>query len=266
MTDELMEIGIQAAQMIARGDPDAEQLVVDRSVELFGADGGVGMTHWAVGPDGRPDVRLAAGGPPPPPGWLEQATAVAPRTASIVELARAGLSAPLRVSDVVDLPSFWATEEYAQTHGVNGGRYPMGAALLLRPDEFVFLGMQRTSRDFDDDEVEDLRRLQSLLASAYAFRRALDDAVSGISRPRVPRTAAVPWVSALLTEYMPTRREAEVLALVANGWTNRRIAKHLGITERTVRKHLGAVYEQAGVTGRAAAAAWWQGHAENRHP
>ena len=54
--------------------------------------------------------------------------------------------------------------------------------------------------------------------------------------------------------------EAEVLALVTLGWTNDRIGRHLGITERTVRKHLEAVYNKAGLPGRAAAVAWWQAY------
>jgi DNA-binding CsgD family transcriptional regulator len=58
--------------------------------------------------------------------------------------------------------------------------------------------------------------------------------------------------------YQPTRREAEVMALTCEGWTNEQIGRRLGITERTVRKHLTAVYDKAGVRGRAAAASWWQ--------
>lgn len=35
-----------------------------------------------------------------------------------------------------------------------------------------------------------------------------------------------------------TQREREVLALVAEGYSNKRIAHHLGISERTVKQHL----------------------------
>lgn len=35
-----------------------------------------------------------------------------------------------------------------------------------------------------------------------------------------------------------TQREREVLALVAEGYSNKRIARHLGISERTVKQHL----------------------------
>ena len=49
-----------------------------------------------------------------------------------------------------------------------------------------------------------------------------------------------------------------MLSLAAQGWTNRQIDRRLGITERTVRKHLEAVNDKAGVRGRAAAAVWWR--------
>jgi DNA-binding CsgD family transcriptional regulator len=62
----------------------------------------------------------------------------------------------------------------------------------------------------------------------------------------------------------PTHREAEVLALVARGLTNEQIGHRLGITERTVRKHLGAVRDKTGLRSRAAAAAWWRRRQDQR--
>lgn len=53
---------------------------------------------------------------------------------------------------------------------------------------------------------------------------------------------------ALVSEAQLTLRQAEVLSLVARGWTNRRIGRALGITERTVRKHLTNACEKLGDT------------------
>ena len=61
-----------------------------------------------------------------------------------------------------------------------------------------------------------------------------------------------------------TDREAEVLALVADGWTNHKVGPVLAISERTVRKHLGNAYEKLGVSSRTAAATWWVTHPGNR--
>lgn len=52
-----------------------------------------------------------------------------------------------------------------------------------------------------------------------------------------------------------TRRETEVLELVAAGKTNPEVAEALVITRRTVKKHLEQIYDKLGVRTRTAAAA-----------
>jgi DNA-binding NarL/FixJ family response regulator len=51
-------------------------------------------------------------------------------------------------------------------------------------------------------------------------------------------------------------REVEVLRLVAQGLANKQIARALGITERTVKAHLGRVFREIGVLDRTSAALW----------
>lgn len=58
-----------------------------------------------------------------------------------------------------------------------------------------------------------------------------------------------------LREAALTPREAEVLAWLAKGKTNRDIAEILGMSPRTVNKHLEHIFEKLGVETRAAAAA-----------
>ena len=50
-----------------------------------------------------------------------------------------------------------------------------------------------------------------------------------------------------------TRREADVLALLAQGHANKVIAARLGITEHTVKTHIAAVYEKLDARNRAEA-------------
>lgn len=57
-----------------------------------------------------------------------------------------------------------------------------------------------------------------------------------------------------------TRREREVLELVAAGLPNKRIAMRLEISEKTVKAHLTRVYDRIGVTDRTQAALWAQRH------
>jgi len=51
-------------------------------------------------------------------------------------------------------------------------------------------------------------------------------------------------------------RETEVLRLVAQGLANKQIARALGISERTVKAHLGRVFREIGVLDRTSAALW----------
>ena len=52
-----------------------------------------------------------------------------------------------------------------------------------------------------------------------------------------------------------TEREMEVLQAAAGGKTSKEIAYGLGISERTVKAHLGSIYQKLGVDSRAAAIA-----------
>jgi NarL family two-component system response regulator LiaR len=72
--------------------------------------------------------------------------------------------------------------------------------------------------------------------------------VSAISRGAA---AAAPGVSA---DHNLTRREAEVLALIAGGRSNKRIAFELGISEKTVKTHVGHLFAKLGVADRTQAA------------
>jgi DNA-binding NarL/FixJ family response regulator len=55
-----------------------------------------------------------------------------------------------------------------------------------------------------------------------------------------------------------TRREVEILRLVANGLTNGEVAKALFVTEQTVKFHLSNIYRKLGVTNRTEASRWAQ--------
>ena len=89
-----------------------------------------------------------------------------------------------------------------------------------------------------------------------AVLSAVRAAASGHA-PIDPRVAG-----ALLPSRTPTpgaelsAREREVLDLVAQGLANKQIARRLGITERTVKVHLGSVFRRIGVTDRTSAALW----------
>ncbi len=53
-----------------------------------------------------------------------------------------------------------------------------------------------------------------------------------------------------------TRREREILQLVAEGRSNAKVAGMLWVTEQTVKFHLSNIYKKLGVSGRGEAAQW----------
>lgn len=57
-----------------------------------------------------------------------------------------------------------------------------------------------------------------------------------------------------------TPRELEVLRLVAGGGTNKAVAAALGVSERTVERHLSNIYDKLGVSSRSAATAYAYEH------
>jgi DNA-binding NarL/FixJ family response regulator len=61
-------------------------------------------------------------------------------------------------------------------------------------------------------------------------------------------------------------RELEVLKLVARGLANKQIARTLGISERTVKVHLGHVFRRIDVMDRTSAALWARDNLDTDEP
>jgi DNA-binding NarL/FixJ family response regulator len=72
--------------------------------------------------------------------------------------------------------------------------------------------------------------------------------------PRVAR-ALLPSATARSSETL-SDRELEVLRLLTQGLANKQIGRALGISERTVKVHIGNVFRRIGVTDRISAAMW----------
>jgi DNA-binding CsgD family transcriptional regulator len=72
---------------------------------------------------------------------------------------------------------------------------------------------------------------------------------------RLAKDAAHNLPAEFSSELGLTTREGEVLSWLAKGKTNRDIAQILGLSPRTVDKHLEQIYAKLGVENRTAAAA-----------
>ena len=76
--------------------------------------------------------------------------------------------------------------------------------------------------------------------------------------PRVARTLLTDTGPGAPAQLSP--REQEVIALVTRGLPNKQIARTLGISERTVKVHLGNIFRRIGVQDRTSAAMWAREH------
>ena len=104
-------------------------------------------------------------------------------------------------------------------------------------------------------------------ASGYMLKDAEpDELFSGIRAAAAGESPLAPAaVSALLQARQAgddpdelTEREREVLALVAQGLSNKQVARRLEITEKTVKTHLTNIYRRIDVVSRVEAVLWAQ--------
>jgi DNA-binding NarL/FixJ family response regulator len=90
--------------------------------------------------------------------------------------------------------------------------------------------------------------------------RELLAAIRSAAQGHAPLDARV--AKALLPSTTPpvrdglSARELQVLRLVAKGLANKQIGRTLGISERTVKVHVGHVFRRIGVADRTSAAMW----------
>lgn len=75
-----------------------------------------------------------------------------------------------------------------------------------------------------------------------------------VARALLPGAGPAPLVDGL------SARETQVLRLVSSGLANKQVGRKLGISERTVKAHLGRVFRQLGVADRTSAALWAREH------
>lgn len=105
------------------------------------------------------------------------------------------------------------------------------------------------------DTDEDISRALKAGAKAYALKDiSADELIACIHDVLAGKTYLAPAAAAKLAEGMArmqvTPRELSTLRLMADGKSNKEIATSLGITERTVKSHLGHLFEKLGVTSR----------------
>jgi DNA-binding NarL/FixJ family response regulator len=176
-----------------------------------------------------------------------------------------------------------------QVVGFFDGRGSVSDALAeLRPDVVLVDDMQEA-----ENALQRLREISSVVPEAKALLLTLrmedewlDAAFSAGAHAAVSKNVHPVSLGTLLREiaqgnvvqrFQPdapvtksdcplTERELEILRLVAEGYTNGRIARQLWVTEQTVKFHLSNTYRKLGVANRTQASRYAHLHALTSPP
>lgn len=163
----------------------------------------------------------------------------------------------LRVSDLVTADEFHELEIYTRFYALVGVEYQIAFTLPHDKDRILGVAISRRAAagDFTDAERDLLNRARPFLIQAYRNSVRYSEALA----TRTPRSGTEPIPDRQrLVALGLTGRQAEVLQLLATGASEHDIATRLGISQRTVQKHLQRCYRRLGVTNRshAGAIAW----------
>jgi DNA-binding NarL/FixJ family response regulator len=97
-------------------------------------------------------------------------------------------------------------------------------------------------------------QLAQAIRAAHAGETMISPTVATRLVQAIAQRAAHLPVAAAPERELLTRREHEVLELIAEGYANKRIARELSIAEKTVKGHVGRVLAKLGVSDRTQAA------------
>ena len=154
---------------------------------------------------------------------------------------RHGDGSPLRISDLFSEPRYRSLEIYSELFRVLGFDHQVAFSIPIDQDRRICVAMNRQSGDFSTSELDRLAALRRPVA-ACASR------IAHMERFDVPGIGATACL---------TPREHDVLTLVATGLSNAQIGLRLGISARTVNKHLEHIFTKTGLSNRTEAAAYW---------
>jgi DNA-binding CsgD family transcriptional regulator len=159
---------------------------------------------------------------------------------------------PLRISDVLSQRHYRSLAIYTDLFRSLEIDHQVAFSVPLPERAPLCVVVNRHGVDFTAAEITALTALRTTL-SAVA-QRPQHDTVPADPLPLVDRDR--------IALQRLTMREAAILALVSSGLSNFVAGRQLGISERTVSKHLEHVFAKLSVTNRTAAAAVWHGSRE----
>ena len=149
---------------------------------------------------------------------------------------------------------------------VNGGSGADGLDLIRRSRELD--GSLKVIVLSASDDPQRINAAFAVGAVAYVVKTAHPDDLASAVRQALDRSVFLSEAQPVVTAAPPrpqeedapllTRREHEILQLVAEGHSNAELARMLWVTEQTVKFHLSNIYRKLGVPNRTGASRWAQ--------
>jgi len=147
---------------------------------------------------------------------------------------------PVMISDFLSRQQFHRLGLYTEFFRRIPVEHQIAVSLRVSSDQVVGIALNRARTDFTEADRALLRILRAPLLAALRRARARTSAMGALP-PFPPRPGGL------------TDRETQILQLVAFGRTDCAIARQLGVSPRTIAKHLEHIYRKLGVANRAAA-------------
>ncbi len=148
-----------------------------------------------------------------------------------------------KISDYLTQRAFQKLRLYGEFYRPLRVEYQMALELPVGMGRFVAVALNRSSQDFSEVDRFLLEALAPHVLAARAEERSRE-----ATQPATDDELGESWERAGLT-----RRESDVTLWLTRGKSNLAIATILGISARTVQKHLEHVFAKLGVESRTAA-------------
>jgi DNA-binding CsgD family transcriptional regulator len=165
---------------------------------------------------------------------------------------RTGDGQALRFSDFISQRALHRLALYEHVYRELGVEHQIAFVLPSAPGEVVGLALNRERRDFTDAEAAMLNLLRRPLRACYERLNEREQLTSLLGAYEAESLSAHTTALAL------SKREVQVMQGVSGGASNAELATSLGISKRTVEKHLQRIYMVLDVTSRTQAIARMQ--------
>jgi DNA-binding CsgD family transcriptional regulator len=164
----------------------------------------------------------------------------------IAHNARIADPVPRRISDFLTDKQFRSLGLHSEFFRVFDINYQMAMVVEHAGQQMIGVAVNRALSDFTERERTCLAVLRAHVIQAYRHGLTIERLRA---ESRCARDAGAPACAAARL----TQREGEVLHWVAGGNSNDDVARIIGVTSATVKKHLEHIYDKLGVANRTAA-------------